>query len=116
MTELKPCPFCGGTPYMAQNYLGQKHVRCPECGACVWGRDTDDWSIGKMGEKQAEKSAAEAWNRRAKMKISKWIPEKSYSPRNETGILYVCLECGAGYEYKTNFCPSCGAKMERSEE
>lgn len=62
--DLKPCPFCGGEAYMAQNYLGQKYVRCVECGAGVWGKDTDDWSISKMGEKRAEKAAADAWNRR----------------------------------------------------
>ena len=65
MAELKPCPFCGGKPYMAQNYLGQKYVRCPECGAVVWGKDTDDWRISTIGEKKAEKAAADAWNRRA---------------------------------------------------
>ena len=65
MSELKPCPFCGGKAYMAQNYLGQKYVRCPECGACVFGKDTDDFRISKMGEEKAEKAAAESWNRRA---------------------------------------------------
>lgn len=63
--KLKPCPFCGSAVYMAQNYLGQKYVCCLECGACVWGKDTDDWRISKLGEKKAEKAAADAWNRRA---------------------------------------------------
>lgn len=49
---------------MAQNYLGQKYVRCLECGACAWGKDTDDWRIDTLGEKEAERFAAEAWNRR----------------------------------------------------
>lgn len=65
MDKIKPCPFCGSKPYVAQNYLGQKYVRCPECGACVWGKDADDWRISAMGEKNAEKAAIEAWNRRA---------------------------------------------------
>lgn len=65
MEELKPCPFCGGDAYVAQNYLGQKYVRCPECGATMWGKDTDDWRIATHGEKKAEKMAVEAWNRRA---------------------------------------------------
>lgn len=62
--ELKPCPFCGGKVYMAQNYLGQIYVHCPNCGACVWGKVTDDWRVDTMGKKKAEKCAAEAWNRR----------------------------------------------------
>jgi len=65
LEKLKPCPFCGGKAYIAQNYLGQKYVCCPECGACVWGGDTDDWRIATMGEKKAEKAAIEAWNNRA---------------------------------------------------
>ena len=81
--ELKPCPFCRANPYMAQNYLGQKYVRCPECGAVVWGKDTDDWRISTMGEKKAEKAAAEAWNRRANDELSKpsWIPVEEKLPR-----------------------------------
>lgn len=62
--ELKPCPFCGGEAYMAQNYLGQKYVWCAECGAGVWGKDTEDWRVATMGERRAKKAAADAWNRR----------------------------------------------------
>lgn len=69
MYELKPCPFCGSKPYVAQNYLGQIYVICQECGACVWGKYTDDWRISTMGERNAEKAAINAWNRRAKMSI-----------------------------------------------
>lgn len=86
MEKLKPCPFCGGTPHVAQNYLGQKYVRCPECGACVWGRDTDDWSVGKMGEKQAEKSAAEAWNRRAERSEEECEDENWYTELDDPKI------------------------------
>lgn len=56
--KLRECPFCGGVNiYMTKNYLGQHYVRCPDCGAVVWGKDTD--------EEITEKHAIEAWNRRA---------------------------------------------------
>ena len=56
--KLKPCPFCGSdTAYITSNYLGQFYVRCPECGAAVWGKDTDDVI--------SEKEAAALWNRRS---------------------------------------------------
>ena len=51
---------------MTQNHLDQKYVCCPDCGAVVLGKDTDDFRIDKMGEKKAEKAAADAWNRRAR--------------------------------------------------
>lgn len=58
MIELKPCPFCGGkNVYIGKNYLAQHFVRCPDCGAVVWGRDSE--------EEISEKDAAKAWNRRA---------------------------------------------------
>ena len=55
MYELKPCPFCGAKAYMTQNYLGQKYVCCQDCGVVVWGKDTDDFRIDKMGEKKRRK-------------------------------------------------------------
>lgn len=62
--DLKPCPFCGGEARMAQNYQGQKYVWCDECGAGVWGKDTEDWRVDTIGERKARKAAADAWNRR----------------------------------------------------
>lgn len=54
--KLLPCPFCSGAPYLAHNCYGQNYVRCPDCGACVFGKDADDFD---------EKEAVGAWNRRA---------------------------------------------------
>jgi DNA-directed RNA polymerase subunit RPC12/RpoP len=36
--KLKPCPFCGGEAYLASNCYAQNYVRCPNCGATVWGK------------------------------------------------------------------------------
>lgn len=56
LTELKPCPFCGKKEaYLARNCYGQNYVRCPNCGAVVWG--SDDESL-------TEKRAIELWNTR----------------------------------------------------
>lgn len=58
MTDLKPCPFCGRKEaYISKNYMGESFVRCPVCGAIVYGGDNVMFS---------EKQAIEAWNRRAK--------------------------------------------------
>ena len=54
--KLKSCPFCGGSEaYISSNYMGESFVRCPSCGAIVYGSDNI-----RMSEKQA----IEAWNRR----------------------------------------------------
>lgn len=56
MTKLKPCPFCGSKEaYLARNCYGQNYVRCPNCGASVWGKDS---------EAPSEKQIVEIWNRR----------------------------------------------------
>ncbi len=55
--KLKPCPFCGSKEaYLAVNCYGQNSVRCPNCGAVVWGNDN---------ESPTKKRAIELWNRRA---------------------------------------------------
>mgnify|MGYP001278392732 CR=1 FL=1 len=34
MPELKPCPFCGGTPYINTNWHGatSTSIKCKDCG------------------------------------------------------------------------------------
>ena len=59
MTELKPCPFCGGEA----TFGGSEHVKpydkpywyvvCFNCGASVYGNEDKE-------------KAVEAWNRRVK--------------------------------------------------
>ena len=50
MTELKPCPFCGGVAKILEHYWDVE-VYCIECQA------------SNRGDSKAE--AIEAWNRRA---------------------------------------------------
>ena len=60
MTELKPCPFCGGMPEMRKIYdrdycLDAWYVGCPACGAM-------------MENSFSEQDAAAVWNRRKEEK------------------------------------------------
>lgn len=57
MTELKPCPFCGGKAKIMK--MGYPHwIYCLDCGARVHGR--------VVGEKEGEEASIKAWNRRTK--------------------------------------------------
>ena len=53
MTELKPCPFCGGEASMYIAYDDGYYVCCDECGCGLPVYNT-------------EEEAIEAWNRRTK--------------------------------------------------
>lgn len=65
MTELKPCPFCGGemtvsgSSRLKRFVINHKGLRC-----CYFFRFEIDWqTVGSL------KEAAEAWNRRASDEI-----------------------------------------------
>lgn len=60
MTELKPCPFCGGEADISRwgGFLSQYYyiVQCKECVGMV---------MTKPSVNASEAEAIEAWNRRA---------------------------------------------------
>lgn len=103
MSDLKPCPFCGNeyslmSGEMAEgSYMLQPgFVFCCECGA-------------EISECKTEAEAIEAWNRRAERKKGKWIVH-DYTLGRER---YECTECKGRCDLEYNFCPHCGAEMER---
>lgn len=94
MTELKPCPFCGGcdgdpTAY-ASNQNGW-YVYC-KCGARVGYFKTAEFAIA-------------AWNTRAE-RTCRNISEKNW-------WAFECSECGEMIEQGVpEYCPSCGARVK----
>lgn len=70
-TDLRPCPFCGGDPYIESNHRAfikgkstkVAYVRCRKCNA-----RTARFELEKFGctshSAEAERLAMEAWNRR----------------------------------------------------
>ena len=53
MTELKPCPFCGGKPITDNPDLCIYAIYCDDCGAYLSG----DVALGE--------DVSEMWNKRA---------------------------------------------------
>lgn len=109
MTELKPCPFCGGEARQhaafacgASDMVGV-YVECDGCGAC---------SKTAWGEGAQERSAA-AWNSRAERTCC--IAEEVDEVETELGPIevrtYLCGECHGRMAPDDAYCPNCGAKV-----
>jgi len=56
MSELLPCPFCGGEPSLTSGGPGNHYIRCMVCNAAT----DDTWKA----------EAIASWNRRAALKPS----------------------------------------------
>jgi DNA-directed RNA polymerase subunit RPC12/RpoP len=105
MTELKPCPFCGGEAKLSgrESYEKSAKVECPHCGAKIFKRDFTSTA--------AADECVRVWNNRPNVqetKHGKWeiMPHSLLSNR--------CSSCGAVYETPEawNYCPNCGTKMD----
>ena len=124
MSELKPCPFCGGEARTASKDYGDTHywrVFCdtPSCAMCM------------TSVFHSEAEAIEAWNTRAddyRHAAEYWqrMYENTFTERTceELGSLRIWQECyvwshdlSCGHEVDTldmeppNYCPNCGAKV-----
>lgn len=97
MTELLPCPFCGGEDLEidhAQTYdvyhPDVYEVHCVECG-------------GRGGEGWTEAESIEAWNTRA---------ERTCHDETKSRDFFTCSNCHEPIgKWAPNYCPYCGAKV-----
>lgn len=120
MSELLPCPFCGGE---ADEYEGEygNGVYCMQCGAMVG----EPIHLGfNIAERVSYEQAVEAWNTRAddyKQAAEYWqrMYEESFTERTcqliaDSDILH-CSECGGVAEERLwaywSYCPNCGARV-----
>ena len=106
MTELKPCPWCGGDVHIESS---DRYPR-PECEhvigytvvcrnfGCI-GYGADDWY------KLTEHEAIEAWNTRFEptCRVAK--------DSNGFKVWTICSECGHGLWEKSNYCSNCGRRV-----
>ena len=132
MEELKPCPFCGELPIQFVKD-GLTQIRC---------NNTQCWIVPATSFYTYRKTAVEAWNRRAQpanepltrdcveeapaadvaqVVHGRWILLGKNEHDYETSVEEKCSLCGRYvYRYDTelqdNYCPNCGAKMDREDE
>lgn len=107
MTELKPCPFCGGRwRWHYRHSVGSRMIEgraeCDGCGARMGdgliALDDDD-----LRPRIAELVNAR-WERTCRMVVPEWAGKKSRTR--------VCSECGSQFAtWQERFCPYCGAKV-----
>lgn len=117
MTELLPCPFCGGKAMKITSSDGFTSIGCLACNPI----------FGVMIQGRTEAEAIEAWNTRYyfgltdedysilldEMGIAK--PERTCHMETVEGCQnwMSCSECCADYydDQPLNYCPNCGAKV-----
>lgn len=116
MSELKPCPFCGGEAFINL----ERDCRWVECRKC-----------GAMGyvEIGGEAEAIEAWNMRAGCencaalnkaaglwaKADKRARDLERTCHNISEDGFLCSACTFGdfgsFKFEPNYCPNCGASV-----
>lgn len=111
MSELLPCPFCGGKAGLCTNDEGDKYgdgyfVWCRECAA-------------ESGCSSTDKEAIEAWNRVSdaveRMKPKKGVIEIDELYGSEDRYCPLCDECLDPPYDVSNFCPECGQALDWRE-
>lgn len=115
MTDLKPCPFCGGEAdvMLSQSRWGQSYtIHHESIGKCPAGY------VGSM-QFATEAEAIAAWNARAERTCridSTLLIEGEYVP---SPYYEYEMECGGGFCWDDSepptYCPNCGARVIGTE-
>lgn len=98
MTELLPCPFCGG------------EARVQHQSRKLYG-DVIDWYgvyckkqfCGYVSGQSTEAEAIAAWNTRAE--------RTCHYKEHDALVMLSCDVCGHGSLHRPNYCPNCGARV-----
>ena len=129
MSELLPCPFCGGEAYVHEHYScpgydrNGKYPNYEPIGYAVGCMTLDcrgkRENTGFMYNTEAE--AIEAWNTRADERGEcEYVIEDNMNESEGTGdVWFRCTNCDTRYDYQADdwllkmpHCPKCGATVK----
>ena len=87
----------------------------------VWNEWTDEYSIGQRNQYDADLLAIETVPTIDPVKHGEWVGTEfdNYADGYPVFYEWACSNCGCVFEDDEptyNYCPNCGARMERSEE
>jgi Lar family restriction alleviation protein len=108
MSDLKPCPFCGGEAVEGKvKFNGKESERdgwlgCRECRVFL------NYTNGERGKKMA----IEIWNTRYERTSRIVEGSRKYVFSDGTELFEDgCSECNGYLIDRDNYCPNCGAKV-----
>lgn len=112
MSELKPCPFCGGK-YVQVRYIGGEWQEPSAFVSGYRGECCSCYAITAAYGTEAE--AAAAWNTRhvETCRLPETYIDHGSIEYNGTTSWRLCSACGAEVlADPANYCPNCGRKVE----
>ncbi len=129
MSDLKPCPFCGGeVNFWTRQARGMGEyqaliIECKDCSANMeeWVYKHDKNFVENFEKKKTE--MLEAWNRRVERTAKALSRELDAVVKLEEGgvtftydkgtsILHECESCGTFVKPGEIYCHNCGARLE----
>lgn len=113
MSELLPCPFCGGEAHIRETFdvIGWTGDEPIEQLAYVYECDTQDCQVYVQTKAYPTvENATTAWNTRAE-RTCEWREDV------DGGLYCYDTECGREYRWPVlplpSYCPGCGARVVR---
>jgi hypothetical protein len=117
MTELKPCPFCGGKAHIESDYSSEpdmtRYSIWHEFSGHQGMREGYGGALKPFYETpwyDTEEEAVEAWNTRTERKCHETTVYEFFHGCGECGYVWEYMY-GIGRRERPNYCPNCGAKV-----
>lgn len=125
MSELLPCPFCGGEAKVIEMMEGGFSAQCTNCltiqGVRSYERTVEKWNTRAYCEAEAVEEKAREFIAAAGYVKERTCYDKNKSAREHGATLFMwrCSNCDESYDTemdRLNYCPNCGARVLGADE